>query len=732
MRRRLWLLVMAVITSITISACSIDGLSADLASRAALNIATIDGMVSQGMVSAEFGAKLKEAIQHRQSEIASKLHKDASPSSLKRELGPYISWAIRGSGTNKNATYETDVTSNISFLTKTTDYEPGGVLRGHTYSVEKGYDLLGIDQYTEEFVRILSSSKHRLKTDGDGAISIWDIHNTARQFESGQASASEMDRYFDPSGESLNTKSDIIVTTSLNTIMHYGASRYDEETEIPLTEAQKAMNPTPTPAVKKEGVEVTVAAPRLGNDTIGYDFIIKGDQDIPQIAIRISELNPNIVANVSASNSYKEGSYIQRDSAIYEMIYPVYYINRLKLSGDNSGRFESELAESGLQINIKTGRIYKSDNTPIEQRVSDVLGIYSDGVVDKTSFMLVGDKVVLRDYLEVSYMPEVVDGENWVALGRRIRITSLSGLITNSVGYYLNQDGSQANNNKKIYISDIVDSSSRGEHQEGRIYKLGNFQTVSNYDANTGDQVDTVGAISIDPTLKLGSQTLASTDTGNTEAEAGRVELYGICIGTNPFTTDLYSSWIMGEDTELGNLSWWVSWLKANRFSYGDRITGDKLTNFLAENYSFEMRGQGYIIIDPMTIGKIQDIYDNKSDIDDVRGIRTWFVIVGFLLMAYSILLITSWVVDTNIMGNLNMMGILTMNHWEAIHNNDDIPSTYDKDDTHYITFSKALTGSLIIMGVGVILIFVDSAAIISKLIGIFGMLSDVLYKIIK
>lgn len=146
-------------------------------------------------------------------------------------------------------------------------------------------------------------------------------------------------------------------------------------------------------------------------------------------------------------------------------------------------------------------------------------------------------------------------------------------------------------------------------------------------------------------------------------------------------------------------------------------------------NYTFELNQQGIIILDLETIAKIQEEYNEIDDTNYVKNIRTIFVIIGWLLIALSVITIAAWAVDVNIDIGLNILEKITFGHWVAIKYDDELPPV-DYSGKSYITFKSVIIRAIIMILIGIVLITVPVTNIAVKLIELFGGIADLLSKL--
>lgn len=256
-------------------------------------------------------------------------------------------------------------------------------------------------------------------------------------------------------------------------------------------------------------------------DKPGTDLLIR-QHGKDAMLVRLEELNYKAYEKVMGeyNNNGDSGNdlYIVTGDGIFVMQYPVGYIEGFKM-GENKDNVSPTIKKSDLEINILTGDIFKVDNsdqtefsaiglsTGKKEKVSnlDQYNKVTGGTKDTSSFVVYGNTsgkkngkpyhlmfgtnknkdtgavgkvvkvpmIVLRDYLEATYFPDVIDSEQLVVFGRRLRITALDAEhpIDKPVGYYCDIGDTvetkkvlnPSNDDERrdlLYISDIADINS--------------------------------------------------------------------------------------------------------------------------------------------------------------------------------------------------------------------------------------------------------------------------------
>lgn len=564
-----------------------------------------------------------------------------------------------------------------------------------------------------------------------------------------------------------------------------------------------------TPEEPCPGVKVN--APEVNPSKIGYDMVLTYDGGIPIASIRFMEFNPKVVDKLIKAEGVNRDKYLvdPTNKAVYLLEYPVYYLSEVSLT-DNNTKFESSIEQSDITLNIYTGELKNENGVPMKQMKDNLIhieGAGGEGEKGTSSFIVTGlgkvnnighaekevesGAVILRDYLELMYMPNVVSGEDVITLGRRLRITNFAGDITTSIASFINKDGKIEQRIKsdvnledsegydiedrrhnfgydnpahEILVTDLVDLETVGK--EGSQIKLSRpiggvvesegkneatedktGETAEENTETTGEDIETGGenketgyatkdkiggkllktiySNSIKPTTKFPGEHVGTEDGKN--KEIGQMEFYGLLTDKNPFETALYSGWINNNNMEEGNLAWWNEWLAENEFKY--RIDFNKIEMSFMGNYQFDMINEGFVILNLDTISKIQREINERNLNKNITGIRTLFIILGFILISYSALLLACWTFDSVIVSGVGLLTIVTFGKWVAVRSSEELPDM-DIEGKHYMDFGDILKNSIIIMGIGILLTIVDIVDLIAIIVNTFGGLGEAIDKI--
>lgn len=563
----------------------------------------------------------------------------------------------------------------------------------------------------------------------------------------------------------------------------------------------------------------------LGNQPIstqgnrlGYDMVIQRG-NAQMMAVRLTEFNQAAYEAINSLSSNGSDTFLVMGAdAIYWMEYPIGYISGFKESDDKAS-YEAIISRSQLCINLKTGQLSKvnidangefTDSTTAIDMNDPYLTLGGlapvDGIDGLASFIVDGTtgtdedppedgsepwnltfgfkkganvieddgkdgrvpasvgRIILRDYLEATYAPGVVAGESMTVLGRKLRITSLSGSKESPVAKLYDKDGMpiKRENGQEVefYINDFADieslvsttpkvkyisasKESSGDKTNGA-GETGENNTGETTGENNNEQTeeqessDTLSS-SITKIDKLGTEIVseikvAAPFPGNyigsqdKNFEDSKPLFYAMAVKRNLFETAMFSGWINNTDTEKNSLAWWNQWLADHNFSY--RINGDSLVDYLKGNYAYDLSQEGIIILDLSTISKIQEEYNKEAKQETAEWLRTLFVVFGYILIAYSSILLIAWNVDVNADLGFNILDKLSFGRWVAVKDYDELPYM-NTEETNFIKFSDLMVTCLIIITVGILLILIDVMDLVLMLIQLFGGVAKYITKIV-
>ena len=793
MAKKSLMVIFSIITMISLSGCwaqDIDMLEADLNARAQVNQGIVDKLIDANLLEESTGETLKKSIEKTIKE-ASNITKSGITWYLAHGIGcwypePTANWYVGGSFPYRGGSIGTSY-GDGRLITDQNLIEPipmVGVEQVEMLKKELAYKVWVLKPPQDDEL-------HKYKA-LDEISALVDLIKKETDKKQRSYYFSRLEQYFYNTNEPvLNPEKDLIIA---ETVMPGLSSYHVCECDDP------------------ECKGVTITAPQSRTLELGYDLMLK-HSTVPVVGIRILEFNPKVVQKLIDVDGVNKDKYLNdpEGKRVFLLEYPVHYVDKIEIDGES--KYKCTVKESDIIVNIYNGILKDKQGNELRQRKNTLIHIGGGGGTNEpgTSSFVLYDKskvygigyankqvdtsaVVLRDYLELMYMTNVVSGEDIVAPGRRIRIINFTGDIGRQAASFIDASGrivervqeaeqedlqddvrdtfGYDNPAHEIYVTDFVDLPTIGENgaknklKPVNVASLDNTNENSNYTEETGEgnnpetsegDSDNAGeertgyitddysggrllkinyVSSISPTCRFPSEYIAKSDVNNeTEStpavgesdKTKKIIFYGILTDKNPFQTAMYSGWI-NTDNENGSLSWWNDWLKQNDFLYF--IDPNNMDNAFMGNFQFDMAKEGFVVLNLDTISKIQKEMDHKRKSKEVNTIRTIFIVLGFCLMAYSMVLIAAWAFDCVILTGFNLLTLLTFGKWVAVRSSYDIPDA-DIEGRYYVDFQKVLISGAIIMGVGFLLTIVDVIEIVATIIRALGGISEMIDKVI-
>lgn len=522
----------------------------------------------------------------------------------------------------------------------------------------------------------------------------------------------------------------------------------------------------------------------------GWDLIIK-QWNVPTFTLRFIEFDRDAVDRLKELIGMNEGKYVFYTNGstkrVYLMEYPVSVLKTLKEDSKKANLVTGGVAQSGLGINIYTGKIikydsdgnggWKSTGTPIAELTDPYLNTNSATSNDQpglSSFIVKGattteishsfinsnggkaksavcGRIILRDYLEGTYAPDFVENENLVVFGRKIRVIfdkwkdtkfKINGTEVPGVTQYTPQwtkemdaakfvdsAGVYFEKSPKLKITDFCDIDELGTSD----YKSAKVKYIREKGQQATKQ-DSMVETGVVPTIKdLARESIDSkggkitvsclfpgTKIGkndyNSDSES-KQRFYVLAVKNDMFETRLMSDWINSE-SKTASLEWWNKYLTDNKFTYS--LDHQAINEYVTSKYKYEITQNGIVILDLETIKDIQEMFDRDEDIHTMQRIRTWFMIIGWLIIVYSMILMLCWGIDANADIGIKLLEKATFGHWVAVKYEQDIPYNNPSEIT-YLTGGKMVIKCVILIVAGLCLIYTNIFLVISKIINLFG-----------
>lgn len=559
----------------------------------------------------------------------------------------------------------------------------------------------------------------------------------------------------------------------------------------------------------------------------GLDFVVYGNaQDSGtnnrMMAVRLIEFNQAAVEDLRNRIGLSENRYLVLNGKAFLMEYPVGYVSGFKETDDRLS-YNAIIERSALGFNLLTGKFSKyesdengkftndsvvvsdddpyltylgasssldesqaslvlygetgvtgqkaSDGTEIDETINVPFDLYFGGREDSRWRVSIG-RIVLRDYLELTYAPSIVAGEDIIALGRKMRILQLSGSKNNVVAEFYDKEGIKlSDDGARLFIDDFADI-------EGLIAEEQKVKYISRQQEALGaiaNEIETPSDVNIGDGTVNGSANEIDTSTGvdtgehkdpysnsTIRASATKIDtipteivsevhmttsfpgeyvarsdvnlsdqkplFYGMLVRKSMFETGLFSGWVQSTDSTKNSTVWWNTWLSQHGYNYS--INTDNLVDFLKGNYATDLATENIIILDLETISKIQQEYTEEDQLNNSHFLRTIFIVFGYALIAYAIILLIAWNVDINVDLGFNILEKMTLGKWVAVKDYEELPCT-DEGDTRFMKFGQLLVSCILTIALGIMLIQINIINIILAVIKVFGGISSFVSELI-
>lgn len=502
-------------------------------------------------------------------------------------------------------------------------------------------------------------------------------------------------------------------------------------------------------------------------DKNGKCKIESGAKAVGVYTIRVQEFNASLVTELQ-EGAYTNNKYLsvspQNENEVgiaLLMEYPVEILDKLVVDTAGSNKWHFETKESDMLINLFNSEMrckqadgsYKVVNNEEkeEERIYRVAGANATLQTTKgknSSFRLAEGKdikFVLTDYLELTYMPDVIENEDFIATGRRVSITDLKGEGDKTIGFFATKLGDKAEGGTvDIKVSDIVSFDSGQAPYFDKVAKvLSAVQTNSNevqeeLEKTEDEKIDSlytllspfsdrtedgmvsdklklqykIGIDEIDPILKFtssGSDTKPSLDSMDIDNDTVKNNaLYGLCVNTHAYNTGLYTNWINinSDGGENGSLRWWNSWLSSHGYNYNIDI--GRLKSRMSGVYSTSLaKTDDKVIFDVDTLRVINEEMEADREKNSKSIIRTIEILVGGFLLVYGLILMGLWVLDVNMVNGPGFLTMATFGKFVAITDSREVP-LMPGNGKIYVDFKALFTATFIFITVGILLILFD------------------------
>lgn len=380
-------------------------------------------------------------------------------------------------------------------------------------------------------------------------------------------------------------------------------------------------------------------------------------------------------------------------------------------------------------------------------------------------------RIVMSDYLEGTFSPGFVTNEPVVVFGRKIRFNMENNLWRETkdevnwytstgvkkykqtqlvynkntskegIAYYVDAEGNKIDTLDGLKITDFAHApdlqTNKSSHTMRTIRDIeedlnGKDSIVIKKTQKDGED-ETAGniaqihtSLAIQPTGMFPGKYVGTVDYKNDSKEKQR--MYYITTKFGLFDNALFSNWVNSQ-SQTASLNWWNTYLGENSFSYD--VATEKIISIVADKYPYQLSQNGIVILDLETVATIQDMYNKEAGLETTSKLRTLFIMLGWGIISYSVIIMLCWVIDANLDIGVKLLDKVTFGNWVAVKYEEDIPYRNTNDQT-FLDQKKMFVRAIILITLGIILINVNIFNVVLTLIELFGKAASKIEEVIQ
>ena len=245
-------------------------------------------------------------------------------------------------------------------------------------------------------------------------------------------------------------------------------------------------------------------------------------------------------------------------------------------------------------------------------------------------------------------------------------------------------------------------------------------------DETAGNIAQIHTSLAIQPTGMFPGKYVGTVDYKNDSKEKQR--MYYITTKFGLFDNALFSNWV-NSSSQTASLSWWNTYLGENSFSYD--VATEKIISIVSDKYPYQLSQNGIVILDLETVATIQEMYDDEAGLETTSKLRTLFIMIGWGIISYSVIIMLCWVIDANLDIGVKLLDKVTFGNWVAVKYEEDIPYRNTNDQT-FLDQKKMFVRAIILITLGIILINVNIFNVVLTLIELFGKAASKIEEVIQ
>lgn len=315
------------------------------------------------------------------------------------------------------------------------------------------------------------------------------------------------------------------------------------------------------------------------------------------------------------------------------------------------------------------------------------------------------------------------------------------------IAHYIDTDGNQIEQFGDLHVYDIMDADEiiKNDHleyfTESKVSTFHTDETILNdttkerklsqmqtdgfgTDCADGTQIKCTKAFPSEDVDSIDYATDKSSDTSKDTVQ----RFYVIAVKGDLFQRQLFSNWIdVQSDTNC--LDWWNKYLAACGMNYN--VSHQNINDWLSNNYAYELSQNGIVILDLGIVGQIQRMFDQQESNAIAIKLRTIFMILGYILIAYAAVLLLCWTLDVNVGLNVGLLEKATFGHWIAVKYKSDVPAK-DSERRSYVYGSSMLIRFVLMIIVAIIMINFNVFRLVIVFVKVFGKLAEHIQNVLQ
>lgn len=678
----------------------------------------------------------------------------------------------QGSKTSKSA-FAILNPQDITELEKQTDNNKSGLVYALDYN--KMVALFGEGASTDDLATYMkalydTAQNKQLKQNGDWTVDTDIVTQTGIQI-SGQQT---LDKLFQPVQN--DDGSNMIWTELLSE--DSVTSRGLQAVQVLGTEGDASIE-------ELKGLHTEYADNNVGNglsqqpagwqDEPGYDIQLKAalggsNNDINQPVfgyLRVIDLNTNMCKDLLSSiDNGVQDRMIYANGNFYLMVYPMAVIDSMTTDGSGSYTIGYKVADSQLlsfkdrQI-LNVQQIQAVEQGQQSQKVDELIQL-GDGTIGNFQQFIIQDvkgtvamsstdsstqtgqvpAFVLRDYLEGSYTPGVLnDGnvdESLVCYGRLLRFklqgaTGEQHSIADTIAYYIDQQHSKISKTgfSEVYPWQLANAADlfTAQTSDHKIKRLPQQQESVGSTTNGDPQATNVQNLPQETVSQISPVAQFPGDLDRWDADKSgntqKPRMYAVATTLDLNQSGILNHWMQSGDQQL-SLAWWQTWLNSHSYNY--HLTDDVINKWINAEYNIVLGQRDFVIMDTDKINKTNNTFVDKALSKASTTWKTFMVFIGIVCVIIQTVFILCWTFDVVVGLDLHLTEKIQGGRYTAVKDKSELMNMYGYMGTgrfngysgmgghnsgpRPIDFVGVLCKILWLMGLGIILMTVNPLTI--------------------